>query len=98
TRSTRDWSCDVCSSDLTGCVSLFALQFARICGARVIITSSSDAKLERALSLGASDGINYRTTPDWEKRAWELSGGVGVDHVIEVGGAGTLAQSLRAIG
>jgi NADPH:quinone reductase-like Zn-dependent oxidoreductase len=83
----------------TGGVSLFALQFARLSGARVIATSSSDAKLERARSLGlaAGDGINYKTTPDWDKRARELTGGGGVDHVVEVGGAGTLTRSLRAV-
>jgi NADPH:quinone reductase-like Zn-dependent oxidoreductase len=81
----------------TGGVSLFALQFARLSGARIIITSSSDQKLERARQLGASDGINYRTTPDWEERVRELTGRVGVDHVVEVGGAGTLGKSLRAV-
>lgn len=81
----------------TGGVSLFALQFARLAGARVIATSSSDEKLQRALALGASDGINYRTTPEWDKRVLELTGKVGVDHVVEVGGAGTLARSLRAV-
>ncbi|MBI4469932.1 MAG: NAD(P)-dependent alcohol dehydrogenase [Acidobacteria bacterium] len=80
----------------TGGVSVFALQFALIMGARVIVTSSSDEKLERALKLGASDGINYRTTPDWDKRVRELTGGIGVDHVVEVGGAGTLNRSIRA--
>lgn len=81
----------------TGGVSLFALQFARLAGARVIATSSSDAKLERARVLGASDGINYKSTPDWGDKARELTGGAGVDHVVEVGGAGTLPQSLRAV-
>ena len=81
----------------TGGVSLFALQFARLGGARVIATSSSDAKLERARALGASDGINYKATPEWEEKARELTGGAGVDHVVEVGGAGTLAKSLRAV-
>jgi NADPH:quinone reductase-like Zn-dependent oxidoreductase len=81
----------------TGGVSIFALQFAHLGGARVIITSSSDQKLERARQLGASDGINYRTTPDWEERVRALTGGVGVDHVVEVGGAGTLAKSLKAV-
>jgi NADPH:quinone reductase-like Zn-dependent oxidoreductase len=80
----------------TGGVSLFALQFARLAGARVIATSSSDAKLKRAIELGASDGVNYKSTPEWGDRVRELSGG-GVDHVIEVGGAGTLGQSLRAV-
>jgi NADPH:quinone reductase and related Zn-dependent oxidoreductases len=81
----------------TGGVSLFALQFARLLGARVIATSSSDAKLQRVLELGASDGINYRSVPEWGNRARELTGGVGVDHVVEVGGAGTLGESLRAV-
>jgi NADPH:quinone reductase-like Zn-dependent oxidoreductase len=81
----------------TGGVSIFALQFAELAGAQVIITSSSDEKLERALRLGADFGINYKTTPDWDKRAKELTGGVGVDHIIEVGGAGTFGKSLRAI-
>jgi NADPH:quinone reductase-like Zn-dependent oxidoreductase len=81
----------------TGGVSVFALQFAKLNGARVLATSSSDAKLKRALELGASDGINYKTTPDWEERVRQLTGGVGVDHVVEVGGAGTLGKSLRAV-
>jgi NADPH:quinone reductase-like Zn-dependent oxidoreductase len=81
----------------TGGVSLFALQFARLLGARVIATSSSDAKLARVQELGASDGINYKTTPEWGTRALYLTGGAGVDHVVEVGGAGTLAQSLKSI-
>lgn len=81
----------------TGGVSLFALQIARMAGARVVATSSSDAKLERALAMGASDGINYRDVPDWHKPVRELTGGRGVDHVVEVGGAGTLERSLRAV-
>jgi NADPH:quinone reductase-like Zn-dependent oxidoreductase len=81
----------------TGGVSLFALQFAKLSGARVIATSSSDEKLARALELGASQGINYKTTPEWGQFVRELTGGVGVDHVVEVGGAGTLSQSLRAV-
>ncbi|MDI1447079.1 NAD(P)-dependent alcohol dehydrogenase [Polyangium sp. 6x1] len=80
----------------TGGVSIFALQFARLAGARVIVTSSSDAKLERAKALGAWATINYKTTPDWDKKALELTGGAGVDHVVEVGGAGTLARAMRA--
>jgi NADPH:quinone reductase-like Zn-dependent oxidoreductase len=80
----------------TGGVSLFAVQFARLLGARVIATSGSDEKLSRVLQLGASDGINYKTTPEWGARARELTG-FGVDHVVEVGGAGTLAESLRAV-
>jgi NADPH:quinone reductase-like Zn-dependent oxidoreductase len=81
----------------TGGVSLFALQFARALGARVIATSSSDAKLARVHQLGASEGINYKTTPEWGDRARELTGDAGVDHVVEVGGSGTFAQSLRAV-
>ena len=81
----------------TGGVSLFALQFARLAGARVIATSSSDQKLARARELGAADGINYKTTPDWDKRARELTAGRGVDQIIEVGGAGTLPRSMRAV-
>ena len=81
----------------TGGVSIFALQFAHMLGARVIVTSSSDAKLERALDLGASDGINYRTAPDWGAAARDLTGDGGVDHVVEVGGAGTLPQALHAV-
>ncbi len=81
----------------TGGVSIFALQLARLAGARVLVTSSSDEKLERARSLGASETINYRTTPDWDTQALSLTGGAGVDQVIEVGGAGTLARTLRAV-
>src|SRR5207248_2389265 len=81
----------------TGGVSLFALQFARLAGARVLATSSSDEKLERVRQLGASDGINYKSVPDWEERVRELTAGVGVDHVVEVGGAGTLGKSLKAV-
>jgi NADPH:quinone reductase-like Zn-dependent oxidoreductase len=80
----------------TGGVSLFALQFARLAGARVIATSSSDDKLQRVRDLGASDTINYRTTPEWGDVVRKLTSG-GVDHIIEVGGAGTLNQSLRAV-
>jgi len=79
----------------TGGVSLFALQFAKMCGARVIATSSSDAKIERLKSLGADATINYKTTPDWGKKARELTGD-GVDLVVEVGGVGTLNESIRA--
>src|SRR6185437_7241551 len=80
----------------TGGVSIFALQFAKLAGARVIVTSSSDEKLERAKAMGADDVINYRTTPDWATAARELTGGRGVDHVVEVGGAGTFQQSIAA--
>jgi NADPH:quinone reductase-like Zn-dependent oxidoreductase len=81
----------------TGGVSLFALQIAQLHGARVIVTSSSDAKLERARALGAAETINYQAVPDWEKRVRELTGGTGADHVIEVGGGGTFARSVRAV-
>ena len=82
----------------TGGVSMFALQFARAAGARVIVTSSSDAKIERARSLGASDGVNYKTHPDWEKEVLALTAGRGVDCVIENGGVGTLARSFQCVG
>jgi len=81
----------------TGGVSLFALQFGRILGARVVVTSSSDEKLERARALGATDLVNYRTHPEWDKVVKDLTGGRGVDRVVEVGGAGTLTRSLRAV-
>jgi NADPH:quinone reductase-like Zn-dependent oxidoreductase len=81
----------------TGGVALFALQFAKLVGATVILTSSSDAKLVRAKELGADHVNNYRTEPDWARSAKALTGGRGVDLVIEIGGAGTLAQSIRAV-
>jgi NADPH:quinone reductase-like Zn-dependent oxidoreductase len=81
----------------TGGVSLFAIQFARLAGARVIATSSSDEKLARARELGATEGINYKAMSDWDKKARELTDGKGVDHVVEVGGAGTLPKSMRAV-
>ncbi len=81
----------------TGGVSLFAAQFAKAAGGRVIITSSNDEKLDKACTLGADAGVNYRTRPDWDMRVLELTGGVGVDRVIEVGGAGTLARSINAV-
>jgi len=81
----------------TGGVSVFAMQIARMSGARVIATSSSDAKLGRMKAMGASELINYRSTPDWDKEALQLTGGVGVDHVVEVGGADTLGRSLNAV-
>jgi NADPH:quinone reductase-like Zn-dependent oxidoreductase len=80
----------------TGGVSIFGLQFAKASGAKAIITSSSDSKLQRARELGADECINYQTNPDWGKEAARLSGTDGVDHVIEVGGAGTFSQSVRA--
>jgi len=81
----------------TGGVSIFGLQLARMLGARVILTSSRDDKLEKARALGAHEVINYVTTPDWDKAARALTGGMGVDHVVEVGGAGTFEKSLRAV-
>ncbi|MEO7675636.1 MAG: NAD(P)-dependent alcohol dehydrogenase, partial [Verrucomicrobiota bacterium] len=81
----------------TGGVSLFALQFAKMHGARVIITSSGDEKLARAKALGADETINYQTKPDWEKEVFRLTGKTGVDQVIEVGGKGTFAKSLRSV-
>lgn len=82
----------------TGGVSIFALQFGKMSGARVIITSSDDAKLERAKELGADDTVNYKTTADWDQEVLKLTNGRGVDHIVEVGGAGTLAKSFASIG
>jgi NADPH:quinone reductase-like Zn-dependent oxidoreductase len=82
----------------TGGVSILALQLAKMAGARVIITSSSDAKLERARGLGADHGVNYKTYPDWEKQVLELTGGQGADHVVELGGVGTLPHSYQSVG
>jgi NADPH:quinone reductase-like Zn-dependent oxidoreductase len=81
----------------TGGVSIFGLQLAKAMGVKVIITSSSDAKLAHAKKLGADHGINYNSTPDWDKAAMELSAGRGVDCVVEVGGAGTIARSFGSI-
>jgi NADPH:quinone reductase-like Zn-dependent oxidoreductase len=81
----------------TGGVSMLALQFAKAAGARVIVTSSSDEKIQRALSLGASAGINYKSHPDWQKEVERLTDGRGVNHIIEIGGAGTLDRSFQAI-
>ncbi len=80
----------------TGGVSIFALQFAKLLGARVVGTSSSDEKLARAYSLGLSAGCNYRSSPEWSKWVAEVTDGKGADRIIEVGGAGTFGQSLRA--
>jgi NADPH:quinone reductase-like Zn-dependent oxidoreductase len=80
----------------TGGVSLFALQFAKAAGAKVIVTSSSDDKLERARQMGADHCINYKDTPDWGKAAREYTAS-GVDYVVEIGGAGTFEQSLIAL-
>ncbi len=81
----------------TGGVSIMALQLAKALGARVIVTSSSDEKLARAKELGADEVVNYREDPNWGKTVRDRTGGRGVDHVVEVGGVGTLAQSLRAV-
>ncbi len=81
----------------TGGVSVFALQFAKALGARVIVTSASNEKLEHAQALGADDVINYRDTPEWGLAAKELTGGRGVDVVVEVSGTSTLGQSFKAI-
>lgn len=81
----------------TGGVSLFALQFAKMSGACVVATSSSDAKLDRVRAMGADHGINYVTEPEWGKAALTWTKGRGVDHVVEVGGAGTMKQSIRAV-
>jgi len=81
----------------TGGVSIFALQFAKAMGARVIATTSSDVKAARLRELGADHVINYRDIPDWGKAAKSLTGGAGVDLVVEVGGAGTLTNSLKSI-
>jgi NADPH:quinone reductase-like Zn-dependent oxidoreductase len=81
----------------TGGVSMFALQIAKMMGAEVIATSSSDEKLKRVKALGADHLINYTDDPDWHKTARAISGGRGVDHIVEVGGAGTLERSIRAI-
>ena len=81
----------------TGGVSIFALQFCALMGARAIVTSKSDDKLARARAMGAWQTINYAETPDWSSAAKDFTGGVGVDHVVEVGGGGTLAQSIEAV-
>jgi NADPH:quinone reductase-like Zn-dependent oxidoreductase len=81
----------------TGGVSIFALQFAHRLGAYTIVTSSSDEKLTRARSLGASATVNYRRVPEWGEVVRELTDGRGVDHVVEVGGPGTFEQSLHAV-
>jgi NADPH:quinone reductase-like Zn-dependent oxidoreductase len=81
----------------TGGVSVFGLQFAVALGGTAIVTSSSDEKLERAVALGASHVINYKTTPDWDKEVWRLTERKGVDHVLEVGGPGTLEKSMGSV-
>ena len=81
----------------TGGVSIFALQLAKLAGARVILTSSSDEKLAKAKELGADHVINYRETPEWQSAVLDLTGGVGADHAVEVGGPGTLNKTLEAV-
>lgn len=81
----------------TGGVSTIALSLAAKAGATVIATSSSDAKLERARQLGASHVINYKQDPNWEQQVLDLTGGLGVDIVIEQGGAQTLLQSVKSV-
>lgn len=81
----------------TGGVSIFAVQLAKLFGTRVIATSGTDEKIEKLRSLGADETINYRTHDDWDKAVLELTGKRGVDHVVEVGGAGTLAKSINAV-
>ncbi len=87
---------DVVLTQGTGGVSIFAVQLAKAAGATVISTSSSGEKLERLKDLGADHLINYREDPDWGGSALKLTGGVGIDCVVEIGGPGTLAQSIRA--
>ena len=81
----------------TGGVSIFALQFAKLHGARVILTSSSDEKLAKAREMGADETINYKKAPDWDREVLRLTNRIGVDHVVEVGGAGTLSKSLNSV-
>jgi NADPH:quinone reductase-like Zn-dependent oxidoreductase len=80
----------------TGGVAIFAIQFARAAGARVIVTSSSDAKIARAKEIGAAEGVNYVQLPEWDKAVLDLTGGRGVDLVVETGGGATLEQSVLA--
>ena len=81
----------------TGGVATFALQFARMAGAEITVISGSEAKLERAREMGANHLVNYRETTDWASRVMEITGGAGVDVVVELGGADTLEQSLRCV-
>lgn len=80
----------------TGGVSIFALQIATMFGARAVVISSSDEKLARAKAMGAWATVNYRSTPEWQEAVLEATGGKGVDHVVEVGGAGTLPRSIAS--
>jgi NADPH:quinone reductase-like Zn-dependent oxidoreductase len=82
----------------TGGVSIFALQFARAAGLQVIATSSSEQKLQRLRSMGVEKTINYKTRPEWQEAVRELTDGLGAHHIVEVGGGGTLARSLQAVG
>ena len=88
---------DIVVTQGTGGVSVFALQFAKLAGAEVIATSSSDVKLERIRALGADHLINYAETAQWARPVRELTGGRGADHIVDVGGGGTLDQSIRAV-
>jgi NADPH:quinone reductase-like Zn-dependent oxidoreductase len=81
----------------TGGVSLFAMQFAKLAGAHVIVLSGSEEKMQRALALGADQALNYKTDPEWGSKVRKIAGGEGVDHIVEVGGEKTLPQSLRAV-
>jgi NADPH:quinone reductase-like Zn-dependent oxidoreductase len=81
----------------TGGVSIFALQFAKLHGAHVIVASSNDEKLAHAKALGADVLINYRATPDWDQEVMKATGGRGVDFIVEVGGGGTLERSIKAV-
>jgi NADPH:quinone reductase-like Zn-dependent oxidoreductase len=81
----------------SGGVAVFAFQFARLLGARVVATTSTAEKAERLKALGASEVINYTETPDWDEKARELTDGRGVDCVVEIGGPGTIAMSLKAL-
>ena len=88
---------DTVLTQRSGGISVFALQFARVLGARVIATTSTAEKAERLKALGASEVINYSETPDWDEKARELTDGRGVDCVVEIGGPGTIAMSLKAL-
>jgi NADPH:quinone reductase-like Zn-dependent oxidoreductase len=81
----------------TGGVSLFGLQFGKALGAKVFIISGTEAKLEKARSLGADGTANYKTSPAWEKEIWQLTGKRGIDHILEVGGPGTLEKSMACL-
>jgi hypothetical protein len=97
TRRRRVTAGDTVLTQGSGGVSVFALQFAQILGARVIATTSTAEKAERLRALGASEVINYSETPDWDAKARELTDGLGIDCVVEIGGPGTIAKSLKAL-